>query len=102
MTIPSGISPARDRRLPKLTRSTPAEIAAYNKTLTALGENKNSKGDGWQPPAALNEYRLAEIFSNDTSNIRVQGCPAAPTWWWKPPPRRICIRQSRSLVVIDR
>lgn len=28
------------------------EIAAYNKTLTAAGENKNGKGDGWQPPAA--------------------------------------------------
>ena len=52
-----------------------AEIAAYNKTLTAAGDNKNGKGDGWQPTGAANEYRLAEIFSNDTGNIRVQGLP---------------------------
>ena len=49
------------------------EIAAYNKTLTAAGENKNGKGDGWQPTGSANEYQLAEIFSNDTGNIRVQG-----------------------------
>ena len=52
-----------------------AEIAAYNKTLTAAGENKNGKGDGWQPTGNANEYQLAEIFSNDTGNIRVQGLP---------------------------
>ena len=52
-----------------------AEIAAYNKTLTAEGDNKNGKGDGWQPTGTANEYRLAEIFSNDTGNIRVQGLP---------------------------
>ena len=52
-----------------------AEIAAYNKTLTAAGDNKNGKGDGWQPTGTANEYRLAEIFSNDTGNIRVQGLP---------------------------
>ena len=51
------------------------EIAAYNKTLTAVGENKNGKGDGWQPTGSANEYQLAEIFSNDTGNIRVQGLP---------------------------
>lgn len=51
------------------------EIAAYNKTLTAAGDNKNGKGDGWQPTGTVNEYRLAEIFSNDTGNIRVQGLP---------------------------
>ena len=51
------------------------EIAAYNKTLTAAGENKNGKGDGWQPTCSANEYQLAEIFSNDTGNIRVQGLP---------------------------
>ena len=49
------------------------EIAAYNKTLTAAGENKNGKGNGWQPTGSANEYQLAEIFSNDTGNIRVQG-----------------------------
>ena len=52
-----------------------AEIAAYNKTLSAAGDNKNGKGDGWQPTGTANEYRLAEIFSNDTGNIRVQGLP---------------------------
>jgi len=51
------------------------EIAAYNKTLTAAGENKNGKGDGWQPTGSANEYQLSEIFSNDTGNIRVQGLP---------------------------
>ena len=52
-----------------------AEIAAYTKTLTAAGENKNGKGDGWQPTGNANEYQLAEIFSSDTGNIRVQGLP---------------------------
>jgi len=52
-----------------------AEIAAYNKTLIAAGDNKNGKGDGWQPTGTANEYHLAEIFSNDTGNIRVQGLP---------------------------
>lgn len=49
------------------------EIAAYNKTLTAAGDNKNGKGDGWQPTGRANEYQLAEIFSNDSGSIRVQG-----------------------------
>ena len=52
-----------------------AEIAAYNKNLSAAGDNKNGKGDGWQPTGTANEYRLAEIFSNNTGNIRVQGLP---------------------------
>ena len=51
------------------------EIAAYNKTLTAAGDNKNGKGDGWQSTERDNEYQLAEIFSNDSGNIRVQGLP---------------------------
>ena len=51
------------------------EIVAYNKTLTAAGDNKNGKGDGWQPTGRANEYQLAEIFSNDSGNIRVQGLP---------------------------
>ena len=49
------------------------EMAAYNKTLTAAGDNKNGKGDGWQPTGRANEYQLTEIFSNDSGNIRVQG-----------------------------
>ena len=57
-------------------RSTLTKIVAYNKTLTAAGENKNGKGDGWQPTGSANEYQLAEIFSNGTpGNIRVQGLP---------------------------
>ena len=51
------------------------EIAAYNKTLTAAGDNKNGKGDGWQPTGRANEFQLAEIFSNDSGCIRVQGLP---------------------------
>lgn len=51
------------------------EMAAYNRTLTAAGDNKNGKGDGWQPTGRANEYQLAEIFSNDSGNIRVQGLP---------------------------
>lgn len=51
------------------------EIATYNRTLTASGDNKNGKGDGWQPTGRANEYQLAEIFSNDSGNIRVQGLP---------------------------
>lgn len=51
------------------------EIAAYNRTLTAAGDNKNGKGDGWQPTGRDKEYQLAEIFSNDSSCIRVQGLP---------------------------
>lgn len=49
------------------------EMATYNRTLTASGDNKNGKGDGWQPTGRANEYQLAEIFSNDSGNIRVQG-----------------------------
>ena len=52
-----------------------AEIAAYNKTLTLAGENKNGKGAGWQPTGNANEYQLAEIFGNDSGTIRVQGLP---------------------------
>lgn len=51
------------------------EMAAYNRTLTAAGNNKNGKGDGWQPTGRANEYQLAEVFSNDSGNIRVQGLP---------------------------
>lgn len=53
------------------------EMAAYNKTLTAAGDNKNGKGDGWQLTGRANEYQLAEIFSNDSGSIRVQGLPYA-------------------------
>ncbi len=73
-----------------------AEIAAYNETLTAAGDNKNGKGDGWQPTGTANEYRLAEIFSNDTGNIRVQGLPYGTYLVVETTVPRICIRQNRT------
>ena len=51
------------------------QIAAYNSTLTAAGDFKNGSGDGWVATGRPNEYQLAEIFSNDTGTIRVQGLP---------------------------
>lgn len=51
------------------------QIAAYNATLTAAGDFKNGSGDGWIATGRPNEYQLAEIFSNDTGTIRVQGLP---------------------------
>ena len=52
-----------------------SEIAAYNATLTAAEDNRNGSGDGWIPTGRPNEYQLAEIFSNDTGTIRVEGLP---------------------------
>lgn len=51
------------------------QIEAYNATLTAAGDFKNGSGDGWVATGRPNEYQLAEIFSNDTDTIRVQGLP---------------------------
>ena len=51
------------------------EIAAYNATLTEAGDYKNGVGAGWVATGNPSEYQLAEIFSNDTGNIRVQGLP---------------------------
>lgn len=51
------------------------QIAVYNATLTAAGDFKNGSGDGWVATGRPNEYQLAEIFSNDTGTIRVQGLP---------------------------
>ena len=51
------------------------EIAAYNETLTVAGDFKNGRGDGWVATGRPKEYQLAEIFSNDTGTIRVQGLP---------------------------
>lgn len=52
-----------------------AQIAAYNKSLTAAGDYRNGSGLGWVATSRANEYQLAEIFSNDTGTIRVQGLP---------------------------
>lgn len=73
-----------------------AEIAAYNKTLTAAGDNKNGKGDGWQPTGTANEYRLAEISATTRATSVCRACPTALIWWWKPPFPRICIRRNRT------
>ena len=51
------------------------QIAAYNATLTEAGDFKNGSGDGWVATGRPAEYQLAEIFSNDSGNIRVQGLP---------------------------
>ena len=51
------------------------QIAAYNESLTEAGDYRNGKGDGWVATGRPNEYQLAEIFSNDTGTIRVQGLP---------------------------
>ena len=79
-----------------------AEIAAYNKTLTAAGDNKNGKGDGWQPTGTANEYRLAEIFSNDTGNIRVQGLPYGTYLVVETTVPRDLYQAEPYLVVVDR
>lgn len=52
-----------------------SQIEAYNATLTQAGDFKNGSGEGWVPTGRPNEYQLAEIFSNDTGTIRVQGLP---------------------------
>lgn len=52
-----------------------SEIAAYNATLTAAGDNRNGSGEGWVATGRANEYQLSEIFSNDTGTIRVDGLP---------------------------
>ena len=51
------------------------QIAEYNDTLTAAGDFKNGSGDGWVATGRPAEYQLAEIFSNDSGTIRVQGLP---------------------------
>lgn len=51
------------------------QIAAYNATLTGAGDFKNGSGDGWVATGRPAEYQLAEIFSNDSGTIRVQGLP---------------------------
>lgn len=52
-----------------------AQIEAYNESLTDAGDCRNGSGEGWVATGRPNEYRLSEIFSNDTGNIRVQGLP---------------------------
>lgn len=51
------------------------QIEAYNESLTEGGDYRNGKGAGWVATGRPAEYQLAEIFSNDTGTIRVQGLP---------------------------
>lgn len=59
----------------KCYEASEAEIMAYNRTLTASGDYANGKGVGWVSTGKPQEYQLAEIYSNDTGSIRVQGLP---------------------------
>ena len=52
-----------------------SQIEAYNESLTEAGDYRNGKGDGWVATGRPTEYQLAEIFSNDSGTIRVQGLP---------------------------
>lgn len=52
-----------------------SQIEAYNESLTEAGDYRNGKGDGWVATGRPAEYQLAEIFSNDSGTIRVQGLP---------------------------
>ncbi len=51
------------------------EVAAYNATLSAAGDNRNGSGEGWVPTGRSNEHQLSEVFSNDTGTIRIEGLP---------------------------
>lgn len=59
----------------QLATNSAGQYTDYNTTLTAAGDFKNGSGDGWVATGRPNEYQLAEIFSNDTGTIRVQGLP---------------------------
>lgn len=48
-------------------------VKEYNATLTESGDYANGKGEGWQPTQTPNEYRLAELFTNQLGTLRVQG-----------------------------
>lgn len=48
-------------------------VANYNETLTESGDFRNGVGEGWVPTSTEKQYQLAEIYSNDSGTIRVQG-----------------------------
>lgn len=52
-----------------------ATVESYNHTLTPDGDNANGSGKGWVPTDKPNNYRLAEIFTNEEGTLRVQGLP---------------------------
>lgn len=52
-----------------------ASVEAYNRSLTADGDNANGSGAGWVATGKPNEYRLSEIFTNSEGILRVDGLP---------------------------
>jgi hypothetical protein len=56
-----------------MCESDKAVVDAYNKTLTAAGENINGSGYGWRSTGTAAQYRLSEIFTNDIGVLRVEG-----------------------------
>lgn len=55
--------------------SNTATVEQYNATLTAAGDNANGSGKGWQPTGVADQYRLAELFTNEEGIFRVEGLP---------------------------
>ena len=53
----------------------PDLVAAYNFKLTANGDNAYGSGNGWQATGKPNEYRLAEIFTNEEGRFTIEGLP---------------------------
>lgn len=60
-------------RLNRDSIAIPHEPVHNESTRTQLNSREEAVTDGWQPTGRANEYQLAEIFSNDSGNIRVQG-----------------------------
>ena len=52
-----------------------ASVEAYNRSLTADGDNANGSGAGWVATGKPNEYKLSEIFTNSEGILRVDGLP---------------------------
>ena len=55
--------------------SSTAAVTAYNRRLTASGDNADGSGRGWVSTGAVNEYLLSELFTNEEGVLRVQGLP---------------------------
>ena len=80
--VGSGINPVQlgadavgnTMRLDNCLHNLPQSVTDLESKLMQL-QKQLEKGDGWQPTGNANEYQLAEIFSSDTGNIRVQGLP---------------------------
>lgn len=64
---------AEEQAVATMYEGNTATVEAYNATLTADGDYANGSGRGWVPTDKANQYRLAEIFSNEEGKIRVEG-----------------------------